>query len=94
MSAGAFIVEDAFPNLILAKVKERVRIERIEFAVDDSWKAKGVSKKAMGYPSNLGGELQGEIIPKVSEFPPTMVSRDYLCFSCSSHLQHLLFPAK
>ena len=35
MSAGAFIVEDAFPNLILTKVKERVRIERIEFAVDD-----------------------------------------------------------
>ena len=40
----------------------------------NSWKAKGVSNKAKGHPSDLGGKLLGKIIVKVSEFPPTMVS--------------------
>ena len=30
-----FVTEDAFSNLIFAKVKVRVSIERIDFAVDD-----------------------------------------------------------
>ena len=42
--------------------------------LNDSWKAKSVSKKAKGHPSKLGWELLAEIIADVSEFPPAMVS--------------------
>ena len=42
--------------------------------LNNSWKAKGLSNKAKGHPSDLGGKLLEEIIVKVSEFPPTIIS--------------------